>query len=126
MSWIEDKVKQYVRSLYFEAYGEASRILDKLKELKGKGEYSEGRFYALQGLLVAAQRGDKEALFLKVRDQMEVNEIRKVREELSARIKSPVVDDFDRGFFEQWLEVLDQLIELKEKEPRGRGEGSSK
>ena len=113
MAWPSDLVRRYVRSVYYEAYGEASRLLERLKELRGGDEYSEGRYYALQGLLVAAQRGDREALFLKLKGQG-VEEVKAVREELSTRLKSPVIDDFDRGFFEQWLEIVDVVLEIKE------------
>jgi len=102
-----------VRSLFFEAYPEAARLLDKLKELKEKGEYSEGRYLALQGLLAAVQRGDRGALFLKAKEEMTVEELEGVRRGIEARLSSPVIDDFDRGFFEQWIEVIKLLIDLK-------------
>jgi len=101
-----------VRSLFFEAYSEAARILEKLKELKGKGEYSEGRYMALHGLLAAVQRGDRDALLLRAKE-LSLGELEEVKAELEARVSSPVIDDFDRGFFEQWIEVIELLINLR-------------
>jgi len=68
---------------------------------------------ALKGLLVAVQRGDREALFLKAKEEMTVEELEGVRRGIEARLSSPVIDDFDRGFFEQWVEVIKLLMDLK-------------
>lgn len=119
-SKVEEKIEQYVRSLFFEAYAEASRILEGLKPLKERGEYSEGRYVALYGLLAAAQRGDRDALFNKVRGEMTLKELEEVKEELRARLSSPVIDDFDRGFFEQWIHIVELVSNLKQ--ARGEAE----
>lgn len=118
MSRVDERVEQYVRSLFYEAYGEAARILDKLSELKDKGAYSEGRYRALHGLLVAAQRGDKYSLFLRAKNEMSLEELEEVKRELEARASSPVADEFDKGFFEQWAAIIELLARLKQ-EARG-------
>lgn len=114
MSWIEEEVELYIKSLFFDAKAEAARILEKLKELKGKGDYSEGRFMALQGLLAAVHEGDREALFIKAKESMNLEEMREVREIIATKAESQLIDDFDRGFSEQWITILDLLIKLKE------------
>jgi len=119
LSRIDERVEQYVRSLFHEAYGEAARILDKLRELKDKGAYSEGRYRALHGLLTAAQRGDRYSLFLRAKNEMSLEELEEVKKELEARTSSPVIDEFDKGFFEQWVAVIELLIRLK-REAQGR------
>lgn len=118
-SRLEERIEQYVRSLFFEAYAEAARILEGLKQLKERGEYSEGRYMALYGLLVAAQRGERDALFLKAKEVMTPKELEEVKEVLRERLSSPVIDDFDRGFFEQWIRVIEIVASLKQ----GRGGG---
>jgi len=64
------------------------------------------------------QRGDRDTLFLRAKDQMSIDEVRQVREEIAAKARSPIIDDFDRGFFEQWVDILDQLAKLKEEKER--------
>ncbi|MEM4699686.1 MAG: hypothetical protein QXT74_01890 [Candidatus Nezhaarchaeales archaeon] len=126
-SKVEEKIEQYVRSLFFEAYAEAARILESLKPLKERGEYSEGRYMALHGLLAAAQRGDRDALFNKVKGEVALEELEEVKEVLRARLSSPVIDDFDRGFFEQWIRIIELVSSLRQ--ARGgaeHGQGSDR
>ncbi|MCX8204335.1 MAG: hypothetical protein N3H31_01595 [Candidatus Nezhaarchaeota archaeon] len=111
---MEEKIEQYVKSLFFEAYAEAARILESLRPLREKGEYSEGRYMALHGLLAAAQREDRDALFLKVKAEMKPQEIEEVKRLLKARLSSPVIDEFDKGFLEQWIYVIELVASLKQ------------
>ena len=113
MSRVEERVEQYVRSLFFEAYAEAARILEKLKELREKGAYSEGRYMALHGLLAAVQRGDRDSLFLRAKQDMTLQELEEVKKELEAKASSLVIDEFDKGFFEQWVAVIELIASLK-------------
>lgn len=115
---IDEEANLLIRYLYFKSPTEATKTLERLKELKSKGEYSAGRFHALQGVYNAAQKDDKDSLFLKICDQYSVDEVLRVKNELAKRLKSPVIDSFDRGFFEQWLQIIDQVIKLREEMPR--------
>ncbi|MEM2211863.1 MAG: hypothetical protein QXK12_05595 [Candidatus Nezhaarchaeales archaeon] len=122
---IDEEANLLVRYLYFKSPTEAARTLERLKVLKGKGEYSAGRFHALQGIYNAAQRNDRDSLFLKICSQYSVDEVLRIKNELARGLRSPVIDSFDRGFFEQWLQIIDQVVKLRSEKPSQGFEASS-
>ena len=84
----------------------ANKTLQRIKDEVSTKEWQRGYINALEGmLLVSKSRNDKSVLL----NQLGSKEADKYRRAFSRQSKNKIQGDFDRGFFEAWVDYTKAL-----------------
>ncbi|MCS7365319.1 MAG: hypothetical protein NDF54_07785 [archaeon GB-1867-035] len=111
------KVLRHVSTLarysYFENYSAAERLLNEVREdFKKRGVWGQGCFMAVKGMIASGRENLSISFFLRAK-QSDPSSLKEMHESLMKDLARENIDDFERGFLEAWLTILETFIEIK-------------
>lgn len=94
-------------------FAEAERILERLRQKIHVSERNRGYFQALYGMLLAQKSNNDRYAFLSSADVSNKKMIKAYRQEFQSHVDSRLHGDYDRGFFEAWVDFMKILPKLE-------------
>ena len=94
-------------------FAEAERILERLRQKIQVSERNRGYFQALYGMLLAQKSNGDRYAFLSSADLNNKKMIKAYRQEFQSHVDSRLHGDYDRGFFEAWVDFMKILPKLE-------------
>lgn len=94
-------------------FAEAERILERLRQKIQVSERNRGYFQALYGMLLAQKSNNDRYAFLSSADVSNKKMIKAYRQEFQSHADSRLHGDYDRGFFEAWVDFMKILPKLE-------------
>ena len=94
-------------------FAEAERILERLRQKIQVSERNRGYFQALYGMLLAQKSNNDRYAFLSSADVSNKKMIKAYRQEFQSHVDSRLHGDYDRGFFEAWVDFMKILPKLE-------------
>ncbi len=94
-------------------FAEAERILERLRQKIQLSERNRGYFQALYGMLLAQKSNGDRYAFLSSTDVSNKKAIKAYRQEFQSHVDSRLHGDYDRGFFEAWVDFMKILPKLE-------------
>ena len=94
-------------------FAEAERILERLRQKIQVSERNRGYFQALYGMLLAQRSNGDRYAFLSSADLNNKKMIKAYRQEFQSHVDSRLHGDYDRGFFEAWVDFMRILPKLE-------------
>lgn len=111
------KVLKYVSTLarysYFGNYSAAERLLNEVKgEFKKRGVWGQGCYMAVKGMITSGRENLLVAYFVRAR-QADSSSLKEMHDSLLRDLARENIDEFEKGFIEAWLTILETFIEIK-------------
>lgn len=94
-------------------FAEAERILERLKQKIHVSERNRGYFQALYGMLLTRKNNDDRYAFLSSADLGSKKLLKMYRQEFQSHVDSRLHGEYDRGFFEAWVDYMKILPKLE-------------
>ena len=94
-------------------FAEAERILERLRQKIHVSERNRGYFQALYGMLLTQKNNDDRYAFLSSADVGNKKMLRMYRQEFQSHVDSRLHGEYDRGFFEAWVDYMKILPKLE-------------
>lgn len=98
-------------------FAEAERILERLRQKIQVSERNRGYFQALYGMLLAQKSNGDRYAFLSSADLQNKKMIKAYRQDFQSHVDSRLHGDYDRGFFEAWVDFMKILPKLELPQP---------
>ena len=90
-------------------FTEAERILERIKQKMHVSERNRGYFQALYGMLLTQRNNDDKYAFLSGVDLNNRKQLKQFRQEFLSHVESRLHAEYDRGFFEAWVDYMKVL-----------------
>jgi hypothetical protein len=87
-------------------FTEAERILERVKQKMHVSERNRGYFQALFGMLLTQRNNDDRYAFLSGIDLSNKKQLKQLRQEFQGHVESRLHAEYDRGFFEAWVDYM--------------------
>lgn len=100
---------RYVQLLNERRVTEAEKVLEQIKEELKPTPWNRGYYNALEGMALALKSKDDHYLYINRIDPKDKKGVDKLQREFSRQSRSPLQDDFDKGYFAAWLEYIHVL-----------------
>lgn len=97
---------RYIQLLNERRVTEAEKLLENIKEELKPTSWGRGYYNALEGMALALKSKDDRYLYINRVDPKDKKEMDKLQREFSKQSRSPLQDDFDKGYYTAWLEYL--------------------
>jgi len=106
-------VATLARYCYFENYSAAEKYLNEVKdEIRRRGAWGEGCFAAVRGMIIAGREASPITYYYRVRNA-DLESLAKMRESLVKDLARENIDEFESGFLQAWLTIIDTIIKVK-------------
>lgn len=99
-------VNRYLQFLTQRNFAEAERELEVIKQEMKSTQWHKGYCNALEGMLISLKSSDNRYLYISrinPNDNKKIDELQKLFSRLS---RNSLQGDFDKGFFNAWIEYL--------------------
>lgn len=110
----DSDIERFTTIIYYQNLSEAERMLSKLQSYV-KGEYVEGVFNALKGVCSAIRSQDKSSLIMKIYGNYDLKKLDKLIARIETSLNREFISNYERGYFEAWLQILKTFRKLVEK-----------
>ena len=97
---------RYVRLLNERKMTDADKILETIRDRLTTAPWHQGYYNALEGIATALKSKDNQFLYINRLNPKEKTRMTQLQKEFSMHSRSPLLGDFDRGYFTAWLEYL--------------------
>jgi len=97
--------KDFFQAIRQRSFTEAERTLETMKSKAKATEWYKGYINALEGMITSLKTNDTYALI----NQVKADEVKKLMKELNEQSKYTFHKEFDRGFFDAWVDYLETL-----------------
>ena len=104
-------------------FAEAERILERVKQKMHISERNRGYFQALYGMLLTQRSNDDRYAFLSGMDLTDKKQLKNFRQEFLTHVESRLHAEYDRGFFEAWVDYMKILPKLEASVPSVKSKG---
>ena len=104
-------------------FAEAERILERVKQKMHVSERNRGYFQALYGMLLTQRSNDDRYAFLSGMDLTDKKQLKNFRQEFLTHVESRLHAEYDRGFFEAWVDYMKILPKLEASVPSVNSKG---
>jgi len=113
---IEDSdIERFATVIYYQNLPEAERILSRLQQYVN-GDYVEGVFNALKGICNAIRSQDRSSLIMKIYGKYNLKRLDKLMARIQMSLNREFISNYEKGYFEAWLQVLKTFRKLVEKQ----------
>ncbi len=109
---MKDLTTQYIQLLSERRMAEAEKILEKIKNGLKDTPWHKGYYNALEGMAIALKSNDDRYLYMMRIDLENKKGVDRSQREFSKQSRSPLQDDFGRGYFTAWLEYIQAVKSL--------------
>lgn len=111
------KVLKHVSTLarysYFGNYSAAERLLNEVKDdFEKRGVWGQGCFMAVKGMIASGRENLPIAYFVRVK-QSDLSSLKEMHSSLIKDLARENIDDFERGFLEAWLTIIETFMDVK-------------
>ena len=107
---VSKKVKalttRYIRLLNERKMTDADKALEAIREGLTSAPWHQGYYNALEGIATALKSRDNQFLYINRLDPTDKTRMTHLQKEFTAHSRSPLLGDFDKGYFTAWLEYL--------------------
>jgi hypothetical protein len=93
-------------------FAEAERILERIKQKMHVSDRNRGYFQALYGMLLTMKNTDRYA-FLSTVDLTDKKQVKHYRKEFQSHMEQRLHDEYDRGYFEAWSDLMKILLKIE-------------
>jgi hypothetical protein len=97
--------KDFFQAVRRRSFTEAERTLETIKSKAKATEWYKGYINALEGMITSLKTNDTYALINRVK----ADEVKKLIYEFNEQSKYTFHKEFDRGFFDAWVDYLETL-----------------
>lgn len=106
-------VSTLARYSYFGNYSAAERLLSEVREdFKKRGVWGQGCYMTVKGMIASGREELSISYFLRAK-QSDLSSLEEMYGSLTKDLARENIDDFERGFLEAWLTILETFIEIK-------------
>lgn len=107
------------RFCYYENYSAAEKLLlEVINDLNIDGDWGLGITSAVKGMINAGREGDQASFYWRCKNA-NVDELKMFREELVKDLSRDNITDFEHGFINAWITIIDEFINIiKEREKK--------
>ncbi|AEH24000.1 hypothetical protein [Pyrococcus yayanosii] len=109
----EMRMEMFLRALLRRDFDKAKAHLDKLQKVVGDDEWGRGYSKAINGFMSALKDGDSDALIVKLINEPNPDEIRKLLKRFEDIKTQEFRDDYERGYYTAWVELLQAYLSQK-------------
>ncbi len=107
---VSKKVKalttRYIRLLNERKMTDADKTLEAIRAGLTPAPWHQGFYNALEGIATALKSKDNQFLYINRLDPKDKTRTTQLQKEFTAHSRSPLLGDFDKGYFTAWLEYL--------------------
>lgn len=97
--------KDFFQAIRQRSFTEAERTLETIKSKAKATEWYKGYTNALEGMITSLKTNDSYALI----NQIESDKVKKLINEFEEQSKYTFHKEFDKGFFDAWVDFLETL-----------------
>lgn len=117
----EMRMEMFVRSLLRRDFSKARAHLDKLERIVGEDEWGKGYSRAIEGFISALKDNEGDSLIFKLINEFDREKAKELLENFEGIASQEFRDDYERGYYTAWKELLTAYLAQSTLESVGRG-----
>ncbi|AIF68511.1 hypothetical protein PAP_00320 [Palaeococcus pacificus DY20341] len=119
----EMRMEMFVRSLLRRDFSRAKTHLEKLEKIVGEDEWGKGYSRAIEGFVSALKDNESDALIFKLINEFDREKAKELLKNFENIVSHEFRDDYERGYYTAWKELLTAYLAQQTLESVSRGKG---